>query len=336
MRRGLQCIFLLILLVVRPTPCTAQGLRLVEQLLKTVVARSQGEDADVFSLSGHDSTDALQRLSKWCESSSKEELFDRFDRLQGVDASLRTAFRSLSDRERCLVIELAEEGQSVLRRHPQSGAELLTSLNVEGLVAARIHGSAVVDGAAWLSTQEVAASLSDHSLAPAEQDLIGRVLGKRFSADILEAPQAINLWVRAFHSLGDGVAIFWKNQIQPHQEKWLEGDLLIGYLTSPTTFHNAAGEVTADGAARMNTLEIKVLPGEKASSAADSGGTVPTTAERYPLGTIVAISGIALLVLLAVPPIRARIRQAILFSHWSNPRRSNQGCGYPRRQPLRE
>ncbi len=345
MRRAAEAVCILILALGWTPPCTGQALNLVGQLLERAGERlgpgtseeaiDDANAAPAPPLALRDPDDAVERLRGRFQPIQPAALTRRFERLQGVDESLLAEFRSFPAAEQRVVVELVEEGERILWTYPGQGVSLLRNLNVPGLVEARLHGSAVPEGAAWLSTDEVAAYLRASPLTQGAREAAQKFLGGSLAAESLDQAQAVALWVSLFRKQGDGARLFWKNHIRPHRERWLSGNALLRYLIFPEHFHNPSGEVSPQGASILEALGIPSSGAAVEETAISPRDQTLTPAAGWPGAKVAVAVCVVVLILLAIPPVRTRL--------WRGPRRlwaaawhPKDPGGYPRHQPLRE
>jgi len=231
-------------------------------------------------------------------------LLRRFERLQGVDDALRAEFKSLLPAERRLAVELGEGAQRVLRLYPgRDGARVLQHLDAAGLAQSRTYGDFVIDGMAWLQSDEALAALR----APISDEAgsaLARTLGLKSVPAELSEREVASLWKSAVRKTGDGAGEFWRTYVAPHKGKWLAGGLLVTYLAMPEKFHDAAGKLTEYGA-----REIAKLLGNSAIGAGRGllGGVGDSVKRHYaeaPVMTVLTVALIVVLLSLAVPRLR--------------------------------
>ena len=184
-----------LLLAASSIPSQGQALRLVEKLTERVVPpdgadRTRTPDQERVTLDRRfilrEPAEAARCLSQAVAPLGEEALTRRFDRLLGADDALRAEFQALSLVDRQIVVELAEEAQQVLRRHPEEGFSLLQQLDVGGLALARAYGEFVVEAMCWLQSDEVSDTLRSSRLPPEDGVAAGKTLGL---SDPLQRPE---------------------------------------------------------------------------------------------------------------------------------------------------
>lgn len=345
-------VIVMLTVVARPADAPAQALKVVEKVVEAM-ARQEGRQAVGAALrvgAGHlerrlilnESDEVAQMLSRRSPAVADEAaLARRFDRLQGVNESLRAEFRSLPVADRRLVVELGEGAQNLLRRMPaDEGMALLQQLDAGGLAQARTYGDFVFDGAQWLRSDEVAQALTSRALAPEEVAALTRILKLKGAPEAIRGEDVVPLWRSVVRRTGEGAGKFWKADIEPHKAKWLAGGLLITYLVMPEKFHDAAGNLTEYAIRNLSEMGVSV------ASAAGRGavnGPIEAFQKRYaddPAGTLLGLALAVTLLLLAVPAVRHFIYFicrlfASLLRH-NAPAVSVNTAGFQRHEPLRE
>jgi hypothetical protein len=141
----------------------------------------------------------------------KDELLRRFNRLEGVDDTMRRRFLALPSRQQAGIIELGEAAQRIMRRHGDDGMDLLRKLDADGLVQVRTYGDSVLDGVVLLGPQ----------------------------------------YKSVVRKMGSGAGTFYENYIRLHKGKWAAGTLAAAYLAAPETFHDATGRLTKYGIEKL-------------------------------------------------------------------------------------
>lgn len=316
----------------------AQALKIVEKLA-TSAARPGGKQLAKggVGIVLRESDDAAKLLARRTAPLADDVLTTRFNRLSGVDDTLRAEFRALAPAEKRLVVELGEGVQIALRRYPEDGLALIQKLDAGGLAQARTYGDFVLDGAHWLHTDDVAKALGAAKLMPEEASTLSRALGLKALPETLQPEHVAPLWKSVIRKTGEGSAVFWRTYIQPHKGKWLAGGLLATYLIMPEKFHDAAGNLTEYAARQLAELGIAV------SSGAVRGviwGPLAAFKSRYaddPLTTILGTILIVSLLLLAIPPIRRFAWRRLIRPIWTgSPPPENKASGFTTHQPFRE
>lgn len=231
-------------------------------------------------------------------------LLRRFERLQGVDDALRVEFKTLPPTERRLVVELGEGGQRVLQLYPgKDGVRVLQHLDATGLAQSRTFGDFVIDGMAWLQSDDALAALR----APISADsgsAMARTLGLKSIPTELGENEIASLWKSVVRKTGDGAGEFWRTYIAPHKGKWMAGGLLVTYLAMPEKFHDAAGKLTEYGAREIAKLLGNSAIGAGRGAFDGIGDSVKRHYAEAPVTTVATATAIVILLLLAVPRLR--------------------------------
>jgi len=269
---------------------------------------------------------------------AEEGLLSRFNRLQGVDDSLRAEFRALAPAEQRLAIELGEGVQVVLRRYPEEGMALLQELDASGVAQARTYGDFVLEGAHWLHTDEVTGALRSTKLTSEEAASVSRILGLKTTPEALQAEHIAPLWKSLVRKSGEGAGVFWKTYVQPHKGKWLTGGLLATYLIMPEKFHDAAGNLTEYAIRKLSELGISAATGAARGMLAVLVESFKKHYAEDPIGTVFTLVLITGLVLLAVPAVRRLLWQRVVRRVWpsSRPAERVTTASYPQNEALRE
>lgn len=147
----------------------------------------------------------------------EDELLRRFNRLEGVDDSMRRRFLALPPHQQAAMIELGEAAQRIMRNGAvDEGMDLLRMLDVDGLAQARTYGNSVVDG-----VQE---------------------FGPEYKSVV--------------RKMGRGAGTFYDDWVRPHKGKWAAGTLAAAYLAAPEKFHNKLGDLTTYGTQQLTEAGI--------------------------------------------------------------------------------
>lgn len=181
-------------------------------------------------------------------------LLRRFERLQGVDSAMRAEFKALSPAERRLAVELGEGAQRICRMYPgERGETILQYLDGTGLAQARTYGDFVVDGMAFIQSDEALNAIRRPFSDEAGQ-AISKTLRIGTVPEQITDQQAAELWKSAVRKTGDGAGSFWLHYVAPYKEKWIAGGLLLTYLAMPERFHDASGKLTEYGGREVGKL----------------------------------------------------------------------------------
>ena len=293
-----------VLLITAGSPAQARvpALKLLEKLIKKNVRAEAGDVGRIFSQQADDAAKLLARKSP--QHADEAKIFSRFRRLPGVDDSFNAEFRALPLAEQRFIVELGEGAQSVLRRYPQKGLNLLRHLDSDGLAQARTYGNFVVDGTAWLHSDEVFRALRATKLAPDQAVAITKTLGLKAAPHTLQPEHLAPLWKSVVRKTGNGAGRFWTTYVLPHKKKWLVGGLLVTYLAMPEKFHDGVGNLTQYAVKALSGLGVSAATGAARGLV---NGPIDAVKKHYaadPVGTTISLSLIGVLILLAVPPFR--------------------------------
>jgi hypothetical protein len=277
--------------------------RIVEELAQRAAA---GEVATAERrLALRETQEAADVITRRLAASADEAaMLRRFERLQGVDSTLTHEFKSLPVAERCIALELGEGAQRVLRLHPGvDGTRVLQHLNAAGLAQTRTYGDFVVEGMAWLQSDEALAALRG-SIPVDVNPAIMRTLGLKSAPTLLGEAEVAALWKSVVRKTGNGAGVFWAKYVAPHKGKWLASGLVVTYLAMPEKFHDGLGNLTEYTTRELAKLGVSTTTG---ASRGLLGGARESIARQYatdPFGTVASLMLIAFLVLLAIPRTR--------------------------------
>lgn len=281
----------------------ARWTRLVEELAQRASA-SEAATAErkLVLRETQEAADVITR--RLAASADEAAMLRRFERLQGVDGALTHEFKALPVAERRIALELGEGAQRVLRLHPGAdGTRVLQHLDAAGLAQTRTYGDFVVDGMAWLQSDEALAALRG-SIPADVSPAIMRTLGLKAAPSQLGEAEVAALWKSVVRKTGSGAGEFWMKYVAPHKGKWLAGGLLVTYLAMPEKFHDALGNLTEYATRELAKLGVSATTG---AGRGLLGGARESIARQYaadPFGTVASLVLIAFLVLLAIPRTR--------------------------------
>jgi len=268
-------------------------------------------------------------------------LLRRFERLQGANPALRAEFKALPGAERRIVVELGEGAEHVLNLHPgESGTRLLQHLDAAGLAQSRTYGDFVIDGMAWLQSDDALAAMRG-SISEETRATIARTLGRSASIELSEREVA-ELWKSAVRKNSGGVGQFWRVYVAPHKGKWLAGGLLISYLAMPERFHDAAGKLTKYGAREIAKLLGDSMIGAGQGFVEGLSDSVERHYADAPVTTVAELVAIVVLVVLSIPRLRALVWRALVRPASAVPEVTSAGqtaadkSKLPTHAPLRE
>ncbi len=258
---------------------------------RKLVLRETEEAADVIT----------RRLATTADEAS---MLRRFERLQGVDSALSHEFKALPVAERRIALELSEGAQRVLRLHPGvEGTRVLQHLDAAGLAQTRTYGDFVVEGMAWLESDEALAAL--RGAIPADVSAaIMRTLGLKSAPSQLGEAEVAALWKSVVRKTGKGAGEFWAKYVAPHKGKWLGGGLVVTYLAMPEKFHDAVGNLTEYATRELAKLGVSATTGTGRGLIRGARESIARQYAADPFGTVATLVLIAVLLLLAIPGLR--------------------------------
>ncbi|NLX94729.1 MAG: hypothetical protein GXY83_00995 [Rhodopirellula sp.] len=277
--------------------------RLVEELAERAAAsEARTAERKLVLRETEEAADVITR--RLATTADEAAMLRRFERLQGVDSALSHEFKALPAAERRIALELGEGAQRVLRLHPGvEGTRVLQHLDAAGLAQTRTYGDFVVEGMAWLESDEALAALRG-SIPADVSPAIMRTLGLKSAPSQLGEAEVAALWKSVIRKTGNGAGEFWTKYIVPHKEKWLVGGLLVTYLAMPEKFHDALGNLTEYATRELAKLGVSATTG---AGHGLLGGARESIARQYaadPFETVATLVLIAVLLLLAIPRLR--------------------------------
>lgn len=147
-----------------------------------------------------------------------DELLRQFNRLEGANDDLRSAFKKLSANEKNVLVELVGAGQRVARtRNADDAIALIRKLDADGLVQGRTYGDFVFEGV--------------EKMGPSYKTVVAK--------------------------MGKGAGIFFNEWVGPHWGKWTAAGLTVGYLTAPEKFHDGLGNLTEYAIQKLTEAGIR-------------------------------------------------------------------------------
>lgn len=297
------CLFLMLVGCWANMVQAAGWTRLVEELAERAAAsEARTAERKLILRETEEAADVITR--RLAATADEAAMLRRFERLQGVDSALTHEFKALPVAERRIALELGEGAQRVLRLHPGvEGTRVLQHLDVAGLAQTRTYGDFVVEGMAWLESDEALAAL--RGSVPADvSPAIMRTLGLKSAPTQLGEAEVAALWKSVVRKTGNGAGEFWTKYVAPHKGKWLAGGLLVTYLSMPEKFHDGLGNLTEYATRELAKLGVSATTG---AGRGLIGGARDSVARQYaadPFGTVATLTLIAFLLLLAIPRLR--------------------------------
>ncbi len=167
----------------------------------------------------------------------------------------------------------------------------------------RTYGDFVVDGMAWLESDEVSFILRGKLPSEAAPEIMRTLALKTIPTELADEEVA-SLWKSTIRKTGGGAGEFWQHYIAPHKGKWLTGTLLVTYLAMPEKFHDAVGNLTEYAARELGKLGISV---PVSVGRGLINGIADGVARQYaanPVSTVVSLVVIGFLLLISIPGIR--------------------------------
>lgn len=294
----------------------------------------------------HDTQEATDLIAqRFSNTIDEPAMLRRFEGLQGVDTSLIHEFNALPPAERRIALELGEGAQRVLKLHPgEEGTRILNDLDVGGVAQMRTYGDFVVEGMAWLESDDVRFAIHGNLPRDAATEIM-QTLGLKTVPTELGDQDVASLWKSVVRKTGGGAGQFWTHYIAPHKGKWLAGGLLVTYLAMPERFHDALGNLTEYGATELGKLGISVATSAGRGFASGITESVSRQYAAGPVSTVVTLGLIGALLLVSIPGVRwlvwrKGLRRFFLYGGEAKEAGdraadSNPGLAKPH-QPLRE
>jgi hypothetical protein len=161
--------------------------------------------------------------------------------LHQPDAGLLRQIEALAPQEMESALVLARGSQRLVNTVPDvaNRARLLRDGGADLVAATGLHGEALAREAAHLDTLVS----------------IGQVPGR------LANEATLARFAQLMRRDDGGAWSFWQQWVTPHWKKWATGGALAAYLAEPELFHDAAGQISNEGARRLNELLGSIVAG---------------------------------------------------------------------------
>jgi hypothetical protein len=185
-----------------------------------------------------------------------------------ADTRLITDLSLLPLAERSCVYELCAGIDRLARlASPEEFRILLKELDADGLMASRLHGDGVLEGARFFRFQAKPAADLPLDAKQAAQAAASGVVSTRSR---LTPAERVALWKRAVSERPDGTLVFWRTAGKLHLEQLESQEVWLPYLLQPADWHDAAGATSALAAAKIGAVDP---PGEIRLVAAPPSGS---------------------------------------------------------------